>query len=139
MSYLFLLCFNYQNWLDRSFLKKHARTCTCRYYIIIQNYIRLQLQTLKRTTAQVCTLWFRALFYGTFRCVHGTFDLWTVLFVSWTVRVVYCTVRFASCTVRFAKNISTRFVNGLCALIMRWGWFERFDSDLYFFNIARSI
>lgn len=127
MSYLLLLCFNYQNWLDRSFLKKHARTCTCRYYIIIQNYIRLQLQTLKRTTAQVCTLWFRTLFYGTFRCFHGTFDLWTVLFVSWTVRVVYCTVRFASCTVRFAKYTYT-----LCERFVRFNNEVRLIWTLWF-------
>lgn len=127
MSYLFLLCFNYQNWLDMSFLKKHARTCTCRYYIIIQNYIRLQLQTLKRTTAQVCTLWFRTLFYGTFRCFHGTFDLWTVLFVSWTVRVVYCTVRFASCTVRFAKYTYT-----LCERFVRFNNEVRLIWTLWF-------
>lgn len=138
MSYLLLLCFNYQNWLDRSFLKKHARTCTCRYYIIIQNYIRLQLQTLKRTTAQVCTLWFRTLFlrYVSLLSRYGSICERYCLFLE---RYLSFIARYGSHLVRYVLlNIPTRFVNGLCALIMRWGWFERFDSDLYFFNIARS-
>ena len=127
MSYLFLLCFNYQNWLERSFLKSmhvHVHVGITYLYKTTFDFNYRPWNVLLHQFAHFGSVRFFTVRFATFTV---RFDLWTVLFVSWTVRVVYCTVRFASCTVRFAKYTYT-----LCERFVRFNNEVRLIWTLWF-------